>query len=225
MLRDELLVGAAVLIVAAIGWRHVRTRRARRTLDAALHDVDPLVRRVGVQVAGDGGLTTNAGRLLALSRTEQDPAVLADLVEVVVRNQWEPSDDARLVELRLWARNRLAGASATDQHDRPAHPFSTSTLTPAVLAQVQAAVEAAQAAARKATDAVAAVPLPGTPPAVLIAELVETAGDAALAAVEAAVLAQEWAASAEQSRHHAATPAPDDVTPLRLVRNAVDGDG
>ena len=93
-------VGAVGL---ALLWRALARRRARTVLRRALADPDPTQRRVAVQVAARQGLGRHAKVLLDLARREEDPVVLRALADEVVRNQWEPDDQRRLVELRLWA--------------------------------------------------------------------------------------------------------------------------
>ncbi len=75
----------------------------RGRIAAALHDEDPRRRRAGVLVATEQGLRANAALLAEHVERERHPAVLAALVEGVLRNAWEPTDHPAILALRLWA--------------------------------------------------------------------------------------------------------------------------
>ena len=101
-------VGVA-LVLAAVVWRVVTSRRAVAGVRRALLDPDPVLRRKAVFLASERGMGHFAEVLL--DRTTQDPSrtVRDALAEVVVRSQWEPADKRELVELRLWAQEHRSG--------------------------------------------------------------------------------------------------------------------
>ncbi len=101
-----LLVGIALLAMAA-SWRAVRLVRVRSGVRAGLTHDDAAVRTAAVQQAAELGLATTAPSLLRAVRAEQDPAVLAAVIETVAGRQWEPASTGPIVELRLWARAYL----------------------------------------------------------------------------------------------------------------------
>jgi hypothetical protein len=74
---------------------------------------DPSARRSALELVGNDGLAAHAGALVELVRHETDPAVLDAVADLVARNSWEPADQPRLVELRLWARGRLSAQQTT----------------------------------------------------------------------------------------------------------------
>ena len=80
-----------------------KRRQVVARVEAALADPDPRTRRAAIVVAGERGLRSFAGALAERSRVERDEGVRRTLVEVVLRNQWEPSDNHDVAELRLWA--------------------------------------------------------------------------------------------------------------------------
>jgi carbamoyl-phosphate synthase large subunit len=99
----------------------VSRRGAAARIEAALTDPDPRHRRAAVLVAADRSLRPFAAALAARARVEEEESVRAALIEVVLRNQWEPSDDRHVAELRLWAHATVprAGGAA------PAPPGAT----------------------------------------------------------------------------------------------------
>ncbi len=106
----EVLVAAGILLLAAGGaWRVAARRKARRLLAAALADPNPAARVAGLSVIGDRGLRPYSDVLVALASRERDPAVLNALAFAVARSMWEPADDPRLMQLRLWAARGAAG--------------------------------------------------------------------------------------------------------------------
>ena len=98
------------MLAAAAIWRVRSHRRARSLVRAALTDPNTETRRAGAAVIGEHGLAPYADVLAALVASERDETVLEAVAAAVARNQWEPADDPRLVELRLWARSRRAAA-------------------------------------------------------------------------------------------------------------------
>ena len=86
--------------------RWTEKRRAAARIEVALADPDPGTRRAAIHVAADRGLRTFAAALAERARVEQDDAIRRTLVQVVLDNEWEPSDSHDLVELRLWGSHR-----------------------------------------------------------------------------------------------------------------------
>ena len=101
----------AVLLLAATSWRLGHRARMRGRIVAALHDEDPRRRRAGVLVATEQGLRANAALLAEHIERERHPAVLAALVEGVLRNAWEPTDHPAILALRLWAHEQRRPAA------------------------------------------------------------------------------------------------------------------
>lgn len=99
--------GLVVVIVVAI-FLIVRARSARRTVRKLVSSADPAERIAGVDIAATGELARHVRALRRLSEIEKDPRVLSELAEAVARHQWEPSDDADVVELRIWAHRYYA---------------------------------------------------------------------------------------------------------------------
>src|SRR5439155_18134406 len=69
------------------------------------------------------GLAPYADLLIERTQVEHDQAVLQALADSVARNQWEPADDRRLVDLRVWAQRQLA----TTPTSAPPAPTSVPT--------------------------------------------------------------------------------------------------
>jgi hypothetical protein len=101
----------AMLLLAAVSWRLGHRARMRGRIAAALHDEDPRRRRAGVLVATEQGLRANAALLAEHVERERHPAVLAALVEGVLRNAWEPTDHPAILALRLWAHEQRRPAA------------------------------------------------------------------------------------------------------------------
>jgi len=109
------------LIVVAIVWRGVLLLWTTRRLHVALSEDDPAARAAAVEVATIQGLTRHAGALLTLVRRETDTTVLDSLSEAVRRHVWEPGDNRKVVELRLWADRRRRESKVS-----PSLPATTS---------------------------------------------------------------------------------------------------
>jgi hypothetical protein len=110
-----LIASGALLIAAACSWRAMSRRQAIHAVRSALADRDPAVRRAGVAVAAQQGLSVHSGTLLELARLETDRSVSLALARAVVRNQWEPATAPHLIGLRLWAQRLLDEAVKSDQ--------------------------------------------------------------------------------------------------------------
>jgi hypothetical protein len=105
-------VGVALLVGAA-GWRTAVRYRAKQRVRQLLHAPDPSARRSALDLVGNDGLSAHAGALVDLVRAETDPTVLDAVADLVGRNSWEPADQPRLIDLRLWARGRLTAQQTT----------------------------------------------------------------------------------------------------------------
>ena len=111
MFLSSFLIAATsggLLLAAALGWRVAHRVRLRGRLVAALEDPDPQRRRAAVMVATGQGLRANAALLTGHVEREREPAVRAALVEGVLRNSWEPTDQPAILQLRLWAHEQRA---------------------------------------------------------------------------------------------------------------------
>jgi hypothetical protein len=121
----------ALLLVAAVCWRLRHRARIRGRIAAALADEDPRRRRAGVLVATEQGLRANAALLAAHLDREQHPAVLAALVDGVLRHSWEPTDQPSILALRLWAHEqRRPPAPAAEPLDAAVLPMAVAGAAP-----------------------------------------------------------------------------------------------
>jgi hypothetical protein len=112
-----LLVAGVALLVGAAGWRSAARWRARRSVRLMLAAPDAPSRRAALDLVGDDGLSSYAAALVELVQREEDPIVLDAVADLVARTLWEPADQPRLVELRLWARGRLLAQQAPESAD------------------------------------------------------------------------------------------------------------
>ncbi|HVT78602.1 MAG TPA: hypothetical protein VHD87_16300 [Acidimicrobiales bacterium] len=103
-----LLVVGAALVAAAVVWRAAVRLRARRRVRQLLRAPEASARRSALDLLGNDGLSAHANALVDLVAHEHDPSVLDAVADLVARNSWEPADQPRLIELRLWARGRLS---------------------------------------------------------------------------------------------------------------------
>ena len=110
--RFALIAVGAALILGAFVWRFVRSSRGSQQLSRALRDPDPLVRRAAIEVMSERGIGDYASSLRPLVNAEPDANVLDALALAITRNQWEPADNRKLVELRLWAKARNEAESS-----------------------------------------------------------------------------------------------------------------
>jgi hypothetical protein len=121
----------ALLLVAAVCWRLGHRARMRGRIAAALGDEDPQRRRAGVLVATEQGLRANATLLAAHLDREQHPAVLAALVDGVLRHSWEPTDQPSILALRLWAhQQRRPPAPVAEPLDAAVLPMAVGGAAP-----------------------------------------------------------------------------------------------
>ena len=114
-----LLAGLGLLILGGGWWVLARRRRAADALlNEAFSSSDPDVRVAAVALIGKEGVRRHAEMLLELSRGETDTAVLRALAETVSQNLWEPANDPRVVELRLWAGRYLRATEPPARAER-----------------------------------------------------------------------------------------------------------
>jgi carbamoyl-phosphate synthase large subunit len=107
--RQVVGIGAGLVVVIVVAALLIaRARSARRMVKKLLSRADPAERIAGVDIAATGELARHVHALRRLSEVEEDPRVQSELAEVVARHQWEPSDDADVVELRVWAHHYYA---------------------------------------------------------------------------------------------------------------------
>jgi hypothetical protein len=102
-----LAAAGALLLVVASMWLVSSRRRGARALRRALADPDPAVRRAAIETAGAHGLGQFVDALTERTKKETSPTVRWVLAETVAGKKWEPTDSARMVALRLWARREL----------------------------------------------------------------------------------------------------------------------
>lgn len=122
------ILGVALLVIGLI-WRGAAIAAGRVRLAQALTAPDAATRTSAIEIAASHGLDRHARALLKVVEADADPHVLDALAHAVVRNTWEPADNPRTVELRLWAERRRAGDSAPEC----GRPPSRSTATHRVL--------------------------------------------------------------------------------------------
>jgi carbamoyl-phosphate synthase large subunit len=89
-----------VLLVLAVTWRFADRRSKLAGGDA-------------VTAAARDGISRHADALLEIAHDGHDESVRSGLADAVARNQWEPTRDPRVAELRRWAKQRLERTDAT----------------------------------------------------------------------------------------------------------------
>jgi HEAT repeats len=107
--EPAVLAAGAVMLALAWAWRALARARTSRQLRRAARHQEPWVRRAAVEVIAEQGLHRFAELLVERANDEDDPAVVEALALAIVRNQWEPADSPRLVQLRIWAHLELQG--------------------------------------------------------------------------------------------------------------------
>lgn len=126
MSRSELsiIVAGAILLVLGLAWARYSARRrtSAEGLRAALHAPEANERIAGLMLAASDGISKNAPWLLTVARSDDDPTVLDALARIVAQHQWEPATRPEAIELRLWAREYLAGGQR-----RTAAPAATAS--------------------------------------------------------------------------------------------------
>jgi len=106
-------VGGVMLLVAAVARRLHTRRRTLASLQLAIEDADPILRRAALRALGSRGLTNFAELLVHRALVETDAPTRQTLVEVVCQNDWEPADNRDLLTLRLWAHAQAEGGVPT----------------------------------------------------------------------------------------------------------------
>jgi carbamoyl-phosphate synthase large subunit len=131
--KDLVAIGIGLVVFVLLIVILTLVRRSRRgsakTLKAMLSSPEASERIAGIDLASTEELGRHVRALRRLSGVEKDPRVLKELAEVVARHQWEPSDDADVVELRIWAHRHYserAGVSERKVHapSGPSEPSS-----------------------------------------------------------------------------------------------------
>jgi len=92
--------GAALLVV---GRALMIVNRKRHSLDRALADQDPMVRRAAIDLVDERTISTHIDVLVERALVETDPDVRAALARTLSRGEWQPGDDPRVLQLRAWA--------------------------------------------------------------------------------------------------------------------------
>jgi carbamoyl-phosphate synthase large subunit len=103
--KEIVMIGGGVVIVILLLVLLLVTRRGseKNAVKKLLSSANPAERLAGVKLAAQEELGHHVRALRRLSSSEKNPEVLRELAEVVARHQWEPSDDADVIELRIWA--------------------------------------------------------------------------------------------------------------------------
>ncbi len=105
-IKYAIVIGAAVLIVAVLLWRLVYLSKGAGRVRSALRDPNPKNRVAAINIIAERGVAEFSAELRPLLSTEVDPEVLDALMVAIIKNQWEPADSRRMVELRGWAIER-----------------------------------------------------------------------------------------------------------------------
>lgn len=116
------IAGGAALIACGGVWRVVVLNRRRRRLDRALADSDPMVRIATLDLLTERGVSGHLGTLVERVLLEGDPRVQTALIRTVVRSQWEPNSDPRVILLRAWATRMATGLVSGTPDDPTVRP-------------------------------------------------------------------------------------------------------
>jgi hypothetical protein len=101
--RLGLIIGGAVLVLAALLWRSLHRHHQTHAILRRLEDRDPQERaRAGLALV-DLGLSRAARPILAHAASEPDARVRLAIALGVGRRQWEPSNTKRVRQVREWA--------------------------------------------------------------------------------------------------------------------------
>jgi len=103
--KEIVMIGGGVVVVILLLVLLLVARRGseKNAVKKLLSSPNPAERLAGVKLAAQEELGRHVRSLRRLSSSEKNPEVLRELAEVVARHQWEPSDDADVIELRIWA--------------------------------------------------------------------------------------------------------------------------
>ncbi len=103
--KEIVMIGGGVVIVILLLALLLVARRGseKNAVKKLLSSPNPAERLAGVKLSAQEELGGHVRALRRLLSSEKNPEVLRELAEVVARHQWEPSDDADVVELRIWA--------------------------------------------------------------------------------------------------------------------------
>jgi carbamoyl-phosphate synthase large subunit len=112
------------LAIAAFVWRYRTRQRAIDAIATAARSENPAERISALALVDARGVGAHLDLLIERAGVERDRDVLIALARLVARSQWEPIDDRRMMELRVWARHVLETMQET------ATPVSTHNLAP-----------------------------------------------------------------------------------------------
>ncbi len=117
--KEVVMIGGVVVIVILLIVLLLVARRGseKNAVKKLLSSPNPAERLSGVKIAAHEELGRHVRPLRRLASSETNPEVLRELAEVVARHQWEPSDDANVVELRLWAHRYFSERVPTRRPD------------------------------------------------------------------------------------------------------------
>jgi hypothetical protein len=122
------IAGGGAVIVLGSGWFLSAIVRQRRRLRRTLRDPDPAARVAALEAIQNRGVYSYLDALIERALVEDDPRVQETLAGIAIAEQWDPSSDRRLLQLKGWA-ERLSvppKAETTIPGTRP-DPPSTST--------------------------------------------------------------------------------------------------
>lgn len=129
---SALLVGAGLALSGvALGWRLIAARRWRARLREMLWHPDASVRAAGMRRIAATGLAPWTSLLLERVADPTDTQVAGELAWLIASCQWEPADDPRVMQLRLWAAEHHRAAEARPQGLPTAEPGARRLLAPA----------------------------------------------------------------------------------------------
>ena len=113
--KEIVMIGGGVVVVILLLVLLLVARRGseKNAVKKLLSSPNPAERLAGVKLAAQEELGRHVRSLRRLSSSEKNREVLRELAEVVARHQWEPSDDADVIELRIWAHRYYSGRIPT----------------------------------------------------------------------------------------------------------------
>ena len=128
-----------VLAIVAVVWRYKTRRAGFQAVGVAARAANPADRISALALVDARGVGAHLDLLVERASAERDPDVLVALARLIARSQWEPIDDRRMMELRVWARHvletmqdvatpltshRMPGTGADGQTSLPGQPGS-----------------------------------------------------------------------------------------------------
>jgi carbamoyl-phosphate synthase large subunit len=137
--KEIVMIGGGVVVVILLLVLLLVARRGseKNAVKKLLSSPNPAERLAGVKLAAQEELGRHVRSLRRLSSSEKNREVLRELAEVVARHQWEPSDDADVIELRIWAHRYYSGRIPTRGPDvsLPRGPVPESSVRQVPVAQ------------------------------------------------------------------------------------------